>query len=83
MDRRRLLIIASFGLAAASVLLWLRAALALSDVWVLLCLLAVQQAFYAVNAPTRSAAIPRMLPGPQRPVTGGIHRGRGGRATTG
>jgi MFS family permease len=65
MDRRVLLIIASFGLAAASLLLWLQAALALDDVWVVLCLLAVQQAFYAVNSPTRSAAIPRMLPGPQ------------------
>lgn len=65
MDRRVLLIIASCGLAAASLLLWLQAALALNDVWVVLCLLAVQQAFYAVNSPTRSAAIPRMLPGPQ------------------
>jgi hypothetical protein len=65
MDRRLLLVIASFGLAAASLLLWLQAALALNDVWVVLCLLAVQQAFYAVNSPTRAAAIPRMLPGPQ------------------
>jgi hypothetical protein len=65
MDRRLLLIIASFGLAAASLLLWLQAALALNDVWVVLCLLAVQQAFYAVNSPTRAAAIPRMLSGPQ------------------
>ena len=63
MDRRVLLIIASCGLAIASVLLWVQAALALNNVWVVLCLLAVQQAFFAVNSPTRSAAIPRMLPG--------------------
>jgi MFS family permease len=65
MDRRVLLIIASCGLAVASVLLWLQAALALNNVWVVLCLLAVQQAFYAVNSPTRSAAIPRMVPADQ------------------
>ncbi|MCV7227630.1 MFS transporter [Mycolicibacterium komossense] len=62
MDRRTLLIIASCGLAVASVLLWAQAALALNNVWVVLCLLAVQQAFFAVNSPTRSAAIPRMVP---------------------
>ncbi|AGB25631.1 protein of unknown function (DUF894) [Mycobacterium sp. JS623] len=65
MDRRTLLIIASIGLALASVLLWMQAALALNNVWVVLCLLSVQQAFYAINSPTRSAAIPRMIPGDQ------------------
>ncbi|WP_193044195.1 MFS transporter [Mycolicibacterium baixiangningiae] len=65
MDRRVLLIIASCGLAVASVLLWLQSALALNNVWVVLCLLAVQQAFYAVNSPTRAAAIPRMVPAHQ------------------
>ncbi|WP_006241476.1 MFS transporter [Mycolicibacterium tusciae] len=62
MDRRLLLIIASVGLALASVLLWVQAALELNNVWVVLCLLSVQQAFFAINQPTRSAAIPRMLP---------------------
>jgi MFS family permease len=68
MDRRLLLIITSCGLAVASILLWLQAALELNNVWVVLCLLSVQQAFYAVNSPTRSAAIPRMLPGDQLPA---------------
>ena len=62
MDKRLLLIIASIGLGFASVLLWLQAALALNNVWVVLCLLAVQQSFFAINSPTRAAAIPRMLP---------------------
>ena len=65
MDRRLLLIIASCGLALSSVLLWLQAALALNNVWVVLCLLSVQQAFFAINSPTRAAAIPRMVPGGQ------------------
>lgn len=73
MDRRLLLIIASCGLAAASVLLWLQAAVALNNVWVVLCLLSVQQAFYAVNSPTRSAAIPRMLPGAQLPAANSLN----------
>lgn len=73
MDRRLLLIIASCGLAGASVLLWLQAALALNNVWVVLCLLSVQQAFYAINSPTRAAAIPRMLPGDQLPAANSLN----------
>ncbi|MCG5431128.1 MFS transporter [Mycobacterium sp. MYCO198283] len=72
MDRRVLLIITSCGLAAASVLLWLQAALSFDNVWVVLCLLAVQQAFYAMNSPTRSAAIPRLLPGDQLPAANAL-----------
>ncbi|HEX9498406.1 MAG TPA: MFS transporter [Mycobacterium sp.] len=73
MDRRLLLIIASCGLAVASVLLWMQAALAFNNVWVVLCLLSVQQAFYAINSPTRAAAIPRMLPGDQLPAANSLN----------
>lgn len=73
MDRRVLLIVASCGLAVSSVLLWLQALLALNDVWVVLCLLAVQQAFFAVNSPARSAAIPRMVPGEQLPAANALN----------
>jgi MFS family permease len=73
MDRRLLLIITSCGLAVASVLLWLQSALELNNVWVVLCLLSFQQAFYAVNSPTRSAAIPRMIPGDQLPAANSLN----------
>ena len=73
MDRRLLLIVASCGLAFASLLLWVQAALAVNDVWVVLCLLAVQQAFFAVNSPARSAAIPRMVPGEQLPAANALN----------
>ncbi|MGO4446684.1 MFS transporter [Mycobacterium sp. 2YAF39] len=73
MDRRLLLIISSCGLAVASVLLWVQAALAMNNVWVVLCLLAVQQAFYAINSPTRAAAIPRMLPDGQLPAANSLN----------
>lgn len=73
MDRRLLLVITSCGLALSSVLLWLQSALGLNNVWVVLGLLSVQQAFYAVNSPTRSAAIPRMLPGGQLPAANALN----------
>ena len=73
MDRRVLLIIASCGLAVASVLLWLQAALSMNNVWVVMCLLAVQQAFFAINSPTRTAAIPRIVPGDQLPAANSLN----------
>ena len=73
MDRRLLLIIASCGLAVASVLLWVQAALSLNNVWVVLCLLSVQQAFFAINSPTRTAAISRIVPGDQLPAASSLN----------
>jgi MFS family permease len=73
MDRRLLLIIASCGLAVSSVLLWVQAALSLNNVWVVLCLLSVQQAFFAINQPTRSAAIPRIVPADQLPAANSLN----------
>lgn len=76
MDRRILLIIASCGLALSSVLLWVQAVVAVDSgagVWVVLGLLSVQQAFYAVNAPTRAAAIPRMVAGGELPAANSLN----------
>jgi MFS family permease len=42
-------------------------------VWVVLCLLSVQQAFFAINQPTRSAAIPRIVPGDQLPAANSLN----------
>ena len=73
MDRRTLLIITSCGLAVASVLLWVQAAMSLNNIWVVLVLLAIQQSFYAVNWPTRGAAIPRLLPIDQLPSANSLN----------
>lgn len=73
MDRRTLLIITAIGLGVSSVLLWLQAALSVDNVWVVLRLLSVQQAFFAVNSPTRAAAIPRMLPLDQLPAANALN----------
>ncbi len=61
-DRRKLLMVTSVGIAATSVGLWLAALSATESVWTVFTLLALQQAFFAVNQPTRSAIIPRIVP---------------------
>ncbi len=60
-DRRTLLMITTVGLILTSAGFWLQAALGAEDVWLLLSLFAVQQAFFAVNQPTRSALLPRIM----------------------
>ncbi|MFD0918987.1 MFS transporter [Saccharopolyspora rosea] len=61
-DRRRLLLLTNGGLAASSLVLWLVAAVDVRSVWLVLVLFAAQQTFFAMNMPTRSAAIARLIP---------------------
>lgn len=60
-DRRTLLVVTTVGLIVTSGLFWLQAALGMENVWLLLCLFSVQQAFFAVNQPTRSAVVPKLV----------------------
>jgi MFS family permease len=62
MDRRKLLMITTTGLIVTSGCFWAQAAFGLQNVWLLLGLFAVQQAFFAINQPTRSAVLPKLLP---------------------
>ena len=62
MDRRTVLVGTTVGLIVTSVAFWAQAATGADNVWLLLGLFAVQQAFFAVNQPTRSAILPRLLP---------------------
>ncbi len=62
MDRRTVLVGTTIGLIATSVAFWAQAATGADNVWLLLGLFAVQQAFFAVNQPTRSAILPKLLP---------------------
>ncbi|PAZ10956.1 MFS transporter [Streptomyces sp. SA15] len=62
MDRRKLLLITNSGIAVTSVLFWLQAVAGLASVAVLMVLLAVQQAFWGLNAPARNASIARLVP---------------------
>ncbi len=61
-DRRIMMIISTVGLIGSSAAFWLQSAVGNHNVWLLLCLFAVQQAFFAVNQPTRSAILPKLLP---------------------
>ena len=61
-DRRTILVVTTVGLIGTSGLFWLQALAGGTSVWLLLSLFAVQQAFFAVNEPTRSAILPKILP---------------------
>jgi MFS family permease len=61
-DRRKMLMVTTLGLIVSSGLFWLQSALGSHNVWLLLCLFSVQQAFFAVNQPTRQAVLPKLLP---------------------
>ncbi|WP_364710134.1 MFS transporter [Streptomyces ossamyceticus] len=61
-DRRTLLLVTNTGIAVTSVLFWVQAVTGLASVWVLMVLLAVQQAFFGLNSPARNASIARLVP---------------------
>jgi MFS family permease len=73
LDRRTILVVTTVGLIATSAAFWLQAAAGVDDVWLLLGLFAVQQAFFAVNQPTRSAILPRLLPDEQLPAANSLN----------
>ncbi|MCF2529461.1 MFS transporter [Yinghuangia soli] len=72
MDRRKLGLFASTGLAAMSLVLALQAVLGLDQVWLLYGVVAAQSAFFAVNSPTRAAMIPRLIPPEQLPAANAL-----------
>ncbi|MGW7202129.1 MFS transporter [Streptomyces sp. NPDC054837] len=61
-DRRKLLLVTNTGIAVTSLLFWTQAVTGLESVAVLMVLLAVQQAFWGLNAPARNASIARLVP---------------------
>jgi MFS family permease len=71
-DRRRVLIITTVGLITTSGLFWAQAAAGNRNPWLLLCLFSVQQAFFAVNSPARSAILPTLLPGELLPAANAL-----------
>lgn len=73
MDRRTLLIISTIGIGLTSAAFWAQAVLGNTNVWVLLCLFSVQQAFFAVNQPTRSAILPKLISGELLPAANSLN----------
>ncbi|WP_190233143.1 MFS transporter [Streptomyces avicenniae] len=72
MDRRTLLIVGDTGIAVTSLLLWAQAIAGLDSVAALMILLAVQQAFFGLEAPARSASIPRLVPVGELPAANAL-----------
>ena len=72
-DRRTLLEISTIGLVVTSGLFAVQAFLQWNNVWVLLGLFALQQAFFAVNQPTRTAILPKLLPTEQLPAANALN----------
>jgi MFS family permease len=60
-DRRTVILVTNVGVAVTSGLFWLFAMVG-TNVWLVLSMFAVQQAFVAVNMPTRTAAVARLVP---------------------
>lgn len=67
-DRRKLLVASTLGLIGTSALFWWQALVGLGSVWFLLVVFAVQQAFFALNQPARTAILPKLLPADQLPA---------------
>ncbi|HQR27775.1 MAG TPA: MFS transporter, partial [Nocardioides sp.] len=61
MDRRTLLVVSTVGIGLTSAMFWVQAVAGNRDVWLLLGLFSVQQAFFAVNQPTRNAILPKLV----------------------
>ncbi|MCI3273789.1 MFS transporter [Streptomyces cylindrosporus] len=72
MDRRKLLLITNSGIAVTSLLFWLQAVTGLESVAALMVLLAMQQAFWGLNAPARNASIARLVPEGQLPAANAL-----------
>lgn len=72
-DRRALLLVTGAGIALTSLALWAAAITGLGGVWTVLGLYAVQQAFLAVNQPTRGAVLPRLLPAVELPAANALN----------
>lgn len=73
LDRRLLMVVSTLGLIGTAALFWAQAALGLDNVWLLLSIFALQQAFFAVNQPTRTAILPRLLPRNELPAANSLN----------
>lgn len=72
-DRRTLLAIATTGLIVTTFGLFLQALLDNENVWIVLALLAVQQSFFSIGQPTRTAILPKLLPGHLLPAAAALN----------
>jgi MFS family permease len=72
-DRRRLLIISTVGLIVTSAILALIAVTGIDNVWLLLSVFSMQQAFFGLNQPARGALLPTIIPLELLPVANSLN----------
>jgi MFS family permease len=61
-DRRKLLVASTVGLIVTSAVLALIAVVGVDNVWLLLSVFSMQQAFFGLNQPARGALLPTIVP---------------------
>ncbi|WP_209372899.1 MFS transporter [Brevibacterium renqingii] len=61
-DRRKLLVVSTVGLIFTSAVLAFIAVLDIDNVWLLLSVFSMQQAFFGLNQPARGALLPTIVP---------------------
>ena len=71
-DRRKMLLATNAGIALTSLALFAQAAAGSRQVWLVLVLLAVQQAFFGLNSPARGATVPRLVPPEELPAANAL-----------
>lgn len=71
-DRRKLLLVTNAGIAVTSLLFWIQALAGARSVVLLMVLLALQQAFFGMNSPTRQASIPRLVTESELPAANAL-----------
>jgi ENTS family enterobactin (siderophore) exporter len=71
-DRRTVIICTSSGLLLVAAGFAIQAWLGVGNIWLLYALVAVQNGFYAVNSPARSAIMPRLLPAELLPAANAL-----------
>ncbi|RNE48189.1 MFS transporter [Corynebacterium alimapuense] len=67
-DKRTVLIVSTLGMTGTALVFWAMTLSGQANVWWLLCTFSLQQAFFAVNQPTRTAAFRSILPVEQLPA---------------
>ncbi len=72
-DRRRLALVASFGLWSLSLVLVVQAVLHLQSVLLLYVVVALQSGCFAVSNPTRASIIPRLIPKEYLPAANALN----------
>lgn len=73
-DRRRLALMTSGGLALLSLILLLQAAFSWEHAWLLYAVIAVQAGLFGIDSPARATFAPRLLPAEQLPAVAALRQ---------